>query len=421
MRKLFLLLSFIVSMIQTARAIDELHVVPFETQAGITENEWEKSFSVNMNNNYAFRAIQFDIYLPEGMSLIEQEPIELNSDRFPGQIVKKVWQPYHTISITYHSEGYYKVILMDMTQNREISGNEGEAMRMFYLTSPDMAPGIYPIKISTMILGIDSHNKGESPKYTTSYVKIGEPTNANLSLGGYVASDVSQKLNDETGIGTLDLADVTSFNGTLILKDNANFVPPTADVKVENIIYNRSMSSKWGTICLPFATTSNDDVQYYRLREAIGTTLKFDPTSSLEAGEPAIFNLKNGNELSIKANDVTVCSGTKEKNEAFEGWTMKGTYTSVDCEPTDNSIYYMKNDNFIYAENTVNQSPFNAWFECTKETATPAFGINTEYNPDGITNVFKENNATVIFDISGRKHTSLQDGVNIVNGKKFFK
>ena len=78
--RLFVCLSLGLVLAENGKAEDDiLQVTPFATTAGITENDWDENlaFTVQMNNTQAYTGFQFDIVLPQGMTLIAEEPLEL--------------------------------------------------------------------------------------------------------------------------------------------------------------------------------------------------------------------------------------------------------------------------------------------------------------------------------------------------------
>lgn len=431
MKRILVLLCFILGLARTASAIDEVHVVPFATKAGITENDWETYFSVNMNNISLFRAIQFDICLPKGMTLLSTDPdaVELNSDRFPGKVIKKVWYPNHTVSVSSPSESRYRIIIYSLSLDDFIGGNEGEIMKMYYLTSPDMKPGIYPITIKKMVLAIDSHNRGEEPDSTTSFVKIDAPQNASLALGGHVAADVSSALADETEIKRLDIQNVASISGTLTLKDGMDLIPPSSDVKAESVVYTRPMIQRWGTICLPFSVAGNDKVQFYRLDNVNQNAMTFRPSATLEAGEPAVVELLDGNELSIEANDVVIKSGTRTKSENQPDWTMKGCYERFVLDPTaadyaERSVYYISDNMFFYANRAFEVGTYRGWFETplNSPSAVRAYQIAINAPVSGLNAVTNTSSRkTTIYNTQGQSlNVPAKGQINIINGQKVF-
>lgn len=152
-----------------------LRVVPFNAEAGLTENEWETYFDVELvcDAEDKYTALQFDLYLPEGMTLIDDEPIELYPERFEGVTKKGNFMPYATFSAD-KKEDHYLITLYHENLEK-IHGTSGAAMRFYYLTAPDMKEGEYDIKIDGQVLVLNGDN-GDYPEAQVSKVTIGTGT-----------------------------------------------------------------------------------------------------------------------------------------------------------------------------------------------------------------------------------------------------
>ena len=428
--KLFACLSFSFVLAESAKAEEDiLQVTPFATTAGITENEWDENytFTVQMNNTMPYSGIQFDIQLPPGMTLIPDEPVELLSGRFPGITKKGVFYPEHNITPpTPVGNGLYRVILYH-DELAPIEGNSGDLMVFYYLTSEDMAPGYYPIKVTGTVLAVDAHT-GCKPETSTSYVKIGEPgEDATLAMEGLIPSFVNEALAKETDLKTLDCSKVTGMDGTFSLVDGRNFIAPTEDATAQSVSYSRNCpSNKWGTICLPFAVESNADVQYHKLVEVKSDRLTFEPVTSVEAGEPAAFKILNGDALNISVDNAIVKAGNCSTTFEALDWTMKGSYVtfSLDPEAPENASvdqYFISMDKFWYNNVAVPLDAFRAWFEAPRTSARASyFSIDESDVPTEINVVERaDGRVDVIYDISGRRTSNVLNGISIINNKKY--
>lgn len=426
--KIFTYISFGLVLSESVKAEDDiLQVTPFATTAGITENDWDENytFTVQMNNTQTYTALQFDIQLPPGMTLIEEEPLELLQERFPGIVKKGVFIPEHNISVAPQGNGLYRIVLYH-DEFAPIEGYSGDMMIFYYLTSADMAPGYYPIKVTGTVLAVDAHNDYK-PETSTSYVKIGEPgEDATLAMEGLIPSFVNEALAKETDLKTLDCSKVTNMDGTFSLVDGRNFIAPTENATAQTVSYSRSCpSNKWGTICLPFSVESNADVQYLKLAEVKSDRLTFEPVATVEAGVPAVFKLLNGDALNISVDNAVVQAG--ECSTTFDGlnWTMKGSYTtfSLDPEAPENASvdqYFISRDKFWYNNVPVTLDAFRAWFEAPKSSVRASYFLIDEPDVPTDINVVEraDGRVDVIYDLSGRKTSKVLNGISIINNKK---
>lgn len=324
----------------------------------------------------------------------------------------------YRFTLTAKSAAYYfgKVAstkIGSFTLYQDAGGDDGEY---------SIEEGIYAINTNNVSV-TGSDNETYSPAPTTSYVKVGTPTNQTISLSGHVSASVNESLATESAVTSVDMSNVTSIDGTLNLIDGRSFIAPKKNVSVEAVTYTRSLPSTWGTICMPFALTSDENTQYYKLSSVSGDNMTFEPVANVEAGEPAVFKKSNGGVLDINESNTTITAGSKEKIQNAGGWTMKGTYTTFNNNPAecDNNIYYIAENKFWYANQTFPVSAFRGWFEVAKSNAAKIQRysiLEGEYNATAIKYVENPNGTVnIVFDLSGKKVSSPQKGINIINGK----
>jgi hypothetical protein len=297
---------------------------------------------------------------------------------------------------------------------------------MYYTSASTLSEGIYPVRFRNVTL-TDGDGNILKVAPTTSYIKVGNPTDASLEVEGYVSSDLNSALASETAITSLDMGKVTSMDGSLTIIDGRSFVAPKKTVKVKKVSYSRNMSYKWGTICLPFDIKSNKNIQYYELSRVdnVAGVMSFTPVSTVTAGTPVVFKLLSGTTANITANNAEISAGDNAWNATINGeaWAMKGTMTakSVDPSTVDGDIYYIAEDKFWYGNMTFPVAAFRGWFEAPKSANAKngVFSIDIDNMTTGIEYV-ENNDGTldVIFDISGRKIEMPKSGINIINGKK---
>lgn len=419
-----LLVTFAVS------AEDILQVVPFQAQPGLTENDWEEYFSLNLTNTHPYTSLQFDIILPEGMLLLEDEPYE-GTERMPGYTRKGQYFIYHDVDITNKGNGHYR-FLIDESDLKTVNGSEGEIFKLYYTTSADMKEGVYPITLSNVVLvyeteEIDEHGLkvlGVTKIATsTSYVQIGDAKGA-VQLTGEIPSFVSETLANGA-VSSVDLSAATHVYGTLPMVDGISYTFGEG-TEVDEVTYGRTFEKNFGTVCLPFATQSDETVQYYQLLEVTDEYMTFEPVDDLPANTPAIFKVMN-NTLSASAQNVVLAKADVESTGLTEtaDWSMKGTFAEVQLDPAtqESAIYYISNDKFVYANMAFTAAPFRAWFETPSENAAKSFSLLiNEEEAVGINCIEHEDGkVSVVYDIAGRMLGSeKRNTINIKNKKKYF-
>jgi len=245
-----------------------------------------------------------------------------------------------------------------------------------------------------------------------------------LDLSGYLlANDVVA--SDMLATGTNLLVKVASTSGitgqnivnngectNLVLIDGKPF-GYTEDITATNATYSRSVTNTFGTICLPYAVSSNNDVQYYTLNNISGSTLYLTAQTDIEAGMPAIFEMKNNaTTLRATATDATV----KGSVVAAEASTLmlNGTFSGESVSTNLANSYFISDNKFCQASNSITVNPFRAYFT-TAGSPVKAFNLSTEEDETAINGVQTSiSNVQSIFDANGVELQSLRKGLNIV-------
>ena len=243
-----------------------------------------------------------------------------------------------------------------------------------------------------------------------------------LDLSGYLlADDVVAFDIQASGKNLLvKVASTSGITGQNIVNDGvcANLVLTDAqpfgydeDITATNATYSRDVTNTFGTICLPFAVSSDENVQYYTLNKVENSTLYLTTAATVEAGVPAVFEMKNGTMLTAIASDATV------KGSVVNGdGTLKliGTFASETITTNLSNSYYISSDKFRQATNSITVNPFRAYFTTTSNEVK-AFDLSTEDNETAINNVQSSiSDVQSIYDANGMELQSLRKGLNIV-------
>lgn len=329
----------------------------------------------------------------------------------------------HTITVN-GNHVTIKAIATD--EYRYIAGTSGALVNMYYTSTSSLSEGIYPVRFRNVTLK-DGDGNILKVAPTTSYIKVGNPSDAFLAVEGYVSADLNTALASETAITSLDMSKVTSIGSSMTIMDGRSFVAPQKPVMVKKVSYTRNMSYQWGTICLPFNIQSDKNIQYYELSKVdnVAGVMSFTPVLSVNAGTPVVFKLKSGTTANISANNAEISAGNNIWNATLNGetWTMKGTMQAKSLDPSnvDGNIYYIAEDKFWYGNQTFPVAAFRGWFETPKfaNAKNGVFSIDIDNMATGI-NYVENSDGTldVIFDISGRRIEMPKSGINIINGKK---
>jgi len=293
----------------SVRGEDVLQVVPFRTEAGMTTDDGCQ-FVLQLNSTQPYWGIQFELQLPEGMTLDDTDgadPFELSEDRFPFTKRGSRVTFKHSVVFSYgkNTPGWYTVIISPNDRTSFISAGEGEALRVYFKTEAGMPSGVYPIRVKDVLMVLTSQ-EGVRPGASTSYVTVGNasavadgvadfsfltdyvPSFVMESLGGGLASETDLAALDLTGAASLgaiprlshpnalclvgagtqaeaELAEadvpnvaVPAEDGTLRcrrleLHEEHSFAPWRTIVADEAVLRRGPLSASWNTLCLPFA------------------------------------------------------------------------------------------------------------------------------------------------------------------------
>lgn len=135
----------------SAMAESVIRVVPFTANAGVTSSEM-KHFDIEMANDEDVWGVQFDLFLPEGMTLnttSELVPYTGNG-RYPyasGNVCKHVveWNALNDVP------GHYWFAITPDDESF-ITQTSGTILRLYYVTSSDMATGISQVVVSKAVI-----------------------------------------------------------------------------------------------------------------------------------------------------------------------------------------------------------------------------------------------------------------------------
>ena len=275
----------------------------------------------------------------------------------------------------------------------------------YYLSQTN--PAGEAIYLTTATLGYDANNFHAALRLTTDATKALEvqiiPTD-----GGYILYNTQAKAA---------IAHNGNNNNDAFTNNNATFsIAKAAKAEVTLNITD----AKWSTLMLPFDAELPEGVVAYSCGEIDedGVKLTLTPATSLEANTPYLVN-GTPNTYNFAG------YGLATKDSYTEG-LFTGTY--VDYQTTANGSTYVlqkkegKEAAFYLVGDEV--QPYVRAYRCymtyKNAAGAPMFSISRGDDTTGIQNSqFTIQNSTVIYDLMGRKVTTMvKGGMYIVNGKK---
>lgn len=226
---------------------------------------------------------------------------------------------------------------------------------------------------------------------------------------------------------------------TLELEDKQTMNVPV-DFTAGNVSYSRTnVSSAWGTLCLPYAISSDENVQLYKLSKVDNSgaegVMTFTPIGEAEAGQPVVFKKLDGDATDLsfnKENAQLTIAGFNGESTDIDRWELVGTYEQAKIKSDkDFGRYYIAQNQFWNAKVEATVPAFRAWFEydnsSTASVKANSYTIFIEDEDENVTNVLTPKGdgeleeCTEIYDLSGKKLTAPVKGqINIINGKKIF-
>ncbi|MBQ9559417.1 MAG: hypothetical protein IJV08_05475 [Bacteroidaceae bacterium] len=245
-----------------------------------------------------------------------------------------------------------------------------------------------------------------------------EATNLDITSTSFV--DASTEIAPGKNVAVYAAEGVTAMANVLVagktcanmnLVDGADFAPATG-FTATSATYQRNVTSKFGTLCLPYPVEATAGMKLYVLEsvDVDANVMNFAEAANVAANTPVVFYTEDGN-ISVNASNVNIT--TSPAGTALNaGKELVGTF----AETTITSGYYIAQDKFWKANSAVTIPAFRAYFNMAS-LGVKSFTINLS-DETGIQQLNLDTESGEIYDLAGRKLGKTQRGVNIVNGKK---
>ena len=227
---------------------------------------------------------------------------------------------------------------------------------------------------------------------------------------------------------------------SLDLSDDKNFVAH-APFKASSVSYTRNLSSstsKWYTLCLPFAYDTPSNFNAYQLKSATDNYVEIEEiTGTIAAGTPIIFKFIDGIDGKKKNINISATGAEIENDPGMASITEKdcqlcGTYQKMIFSKQDYNTFIIYKDKLMnpakMLENnnatTVGLKPFHAYMTMTSQASPKFFSIGSgdeDTTAIDLLNSVATDDAEY-YDINGRRIDAPVKGVNIVRrGNKTIK
>lgn len=173
------------------------------------------NLSIRMKNTVGIRGFQFDIYLPDGVTVVKSAKGKiigsLSDDRLPED-------DEHSLTLSEQSDGAIR-FLCGSLYDETFTGNDGEIATLTVKTAENMSDGDYSIILRNMKLTETDINN----YYQTDYVK------STLTIKSYTLGDIN---SDQK----IDVSDYIGIANHILGNTPDGFVVKAADVNVDGNI-----------------------------------------------------------------------------------------------------------------------------------------------------------------------------------------
>jgi len=379
-------------------------------------NEEYVDVPILMDNETDVKSFSFDLFIPS--SFVSEEVYDGFVFAISGFNTSSSEVPT--------SEGAIHVTAERRRQNKIAAGEGTEIATLQLYYENDIVPaGVYPITIKNIALTNTSDESFMAAPYTTE-IFVGDdpkivPTDGVAAFhGNYGGADEFALLYNALPEGaTIDLTEVSAMaeDPTTLRTDNVI-------VTTENVSYGRSMTNAWGSLCLPFAVESDENIQLYELKSVSESAMTFDPVASVEANMPVIFKTLGDGFTAVIANDafdLGFATATPTTSvEAIANWDLNGTYITETIDVSGIQAYGLMNNEFHRFTKSLTAGAFRAWLQ--NNGAPMNATIRIEDSTEGISIVEQEDGSVkLIFDMQGRQLKDAERSqMYIENGKKKF-
>ena len=176
--------------------------------------------------------------------------------------------------------------------------------------------------------------------------------------------------------------------------------------------YSRSVTSTYGTMCLPFAYSGNDGVailQFAGFRNDDGIyRINYNNVDGIDACVPCIFKKldSDAKSINIAVESDVIVSNSAPKVVTVDGYEFRGTFVNekftdpaTNGKPAASDCYYIAKDMFWRAEGSLSNKAFRAYlFAGSKRIEAELANVRSFVFFEGFDNDMSED-ATSIEDI----------------------
>ena len=417
-----------------------IYFEPIEEMSGT-----QATISLKMKNAVAIRGFQFDLYLPEGVTVVKSSKGKIQGFLSAGRLPE---EDEHSLTFSEQADGAIR-FLCSSQYDETFTGNDGEIATLRVNIAEDMADGDYLVKLKNIKLTETDISK----YYQTELVKC------KLTIKSYTIGDINSD-------GVVDVSDYTGVANYIHGSTPEGFVVKAADVDesgtidvsdytgIANIIHTGSIygnSSSQAKTSRPRKTntdiSNNDNVIYIEpfvveLGESTAISIKMKNTAEIRGfqfdlylpeGVTVVKSAKGRIQGALTPSrlpeddehDLTFSEQSDGAIRFLCSSQYDETFTGNDGEIATLRVTIAENmadGNYpVILKNVKLTETDIAKFYVTEEVETTMTVLSDPPVDDPPTDVFEIDMISgngVYYDLQGRRIKTPSKGLYIVNGKK---
>ena len=195
----------------------------------------------------------------------------------------------------------------------------------------------------------------------------------------------------------------------------------------DSATYIRDMSTTWGTLCLPFAYSADENktCEFYQMKDNTATSIVLTKLKgTILAGTPVVVRRRDNR----KSIEISPCNEVPVTTKEAVSTNMTGSFCETGVPSVPTGTYIIKNNKFWLVDpdkypNGAKIKPYHGYIT-TNGSKAAVMGLIVDGETTGIDQLNNlDNDAKAeYYDAEGRRTNGLQKGLNIVKtGKRVVK
>lgn len=367
---------------------------------------------IEMNNVNEISAVQFDLYLPEGMMLSTDEYGDYQIELGDRTTTRR-----HSVSSRVMSDGALRVVVSS-TQNATFTGNSGTLLSLVLFPQTTMEAGDYDVELKNIVL-----TDPQATRYAAADMK------SVITVSAYTMGDV----NNDTHIDVADLTGVVLF---ILENADASLVFNAADMDGNGVVEVNDYAALVNVILAQNASAGS---RMFGQMEMYPNIISLsDMTVNANGEGELIVNLINKDRSYTGLQfDLYLPEGIQLNTETAEAvghhhgiWAQKhadgyyrvvcssmmndelneGAVMRLQVKATNNmqGAYHVQADNVVLSDANAQRH----------EAANAGAQLIIGDEATGIVSVETAKQLKNVYDMQGRRVNAVKKGIYMVNGKK---